>query len=88
MWTGVINGPVEPSISPPSQLAESPKTDSKPTIHIREPSFSYGCEAIFEVQSTKLPVAGKQMEAFYAGASLNSSQVLSPQDVFPVDKRL
>ena len=80
-------GCAEASISPPSQLSIGAVSPLKPCLHIREPSFSYGCEAIFEIQSTKQPApALLQPASFYAGASLNSSQVLSLQDVFPTEQ--
>lgn len=82
----VAAGCVEPSISPPSQLSTGAVLALKPSLHIREPSFAYGCDAIFEIQSTKQPSpALPQPASFYAGASLNSSQVLSLQDVFPAE---
>ena len=81
------SGCVEASISPPSQLSICLSPSLKPSLHIREPSFSYGCESIFEIQSTKQPFPAQlQPAAFYAGASLNSSQVISPQDVFPAQQ--
>ena len=78
----------ESSVSPPSSSpGSSPKAVSKPCLLIREPSFALGCESIFEVQSTKQNgVAAGKKGLFYAGTSLNSSQLLSPQDVFPLSQ--
>lgn len=65
--------------------AISPASEHSRPTHIRDPSFSYDSESVFEVQSTKSPTLPSLPCAFYTGASLNSSQVLSAQIVFPAN---
>lgn len=66
----------------------SPPSEPSRPIHIRDPSFAYDSETVFEVQSTKLPTIPCLPNTFYTGASLNSSQVLSAaHSVFPVNSQ-
>jgi len=65
--------------------ATSPPSETSRPTHIRDPSFAYDSEAVFEVQSTKSPTLPCLPNTFYTGTSLNSSQVLSvAHSVFPV----
>ena len=74
------------SISPPSVTFQVMKT-VQPPAHIRDPSFSYGDEAVFEVQPLRQASPLAAVSLFYAGASLNNSQILTPQEVFPLVER-